>query len=52
MLDVVLEHVVLHLDCGELLDQAGVAGGIKDNVSDAEERKARRRGEKQSRAAR
>ena len=51
MLDVVLEHVVLHLERGELLDQAGVAGGIEDDVADAEERKARRGGQKQCRAA-
>ena len=48
MLDVVLEHVVLHLDCGELLDKAGVAGRIENDVADAEEREARRRGQKQA----
>jgi hypothetical protein len=50
MHDVVLEHVVLRFQRRKLGDQAGVARGIKDNVSDAKESKAGGRGEKQCRA--
>ena len=51
MLDVVLEHVVLRLERGELRDKAGVAGRVEDDVADAEEREARRGREQQRRAA-
>jgi hypothetical protein len=50
MHNVVLEHVVLRFQRRKLGDQAGIACGIKDNVSDAKESKAGGRGEKQCRA--
>src|SRR6185312_11087203 len=48
--DVVLQHVVLRLKGGELRYEAGVAGRIEDNISDAEQGKAGRSSEKHCRA--
>ncbi len=41
MLDVVLEHVVLRLNCRELGYKARVARGIEDDVADSKESEAR-----------
>ncbi len=50
--DVVLQHVVLRFQRRELRNETGVAGGVEDNISDPEQREARRCGQQQRRAAR
>ena len=47
MRDVVLQHVVLRFQRRELRYKAGVAGRVEDDISDTEEREARRRGQQQ-----
>ena len=48
--DVVFEHLVLCLQSGELGDETGVAGGIKDHVSESKQRETGRCGQEQSRS--
>src|SRR6185437_7131041 len=48
--DVVLQHVVLRLEGGELRYEARVAGRVEDNIPDTEQGKAGRRGEQYRRA--